>query len=87
MGGKLLREADKVAGDILKDFREILIFIGRLLLVATFVEDGYRMWHQWKEGVKNDNFKYFYEHRLRCPLLISTLIISTFPIISTPFFP
>ena len=52
MGGKLLREADKVAGDILKDFREILIFIGRLLLVATFVEDGYRMWHQWKGGEK-----------------------------------
>ena len=60
MGGKLLREADKVAGDILKDFREILIFLGRLLLVATFVEDGYRMWHQWKERLKIKKMRYVF---------------------------
>ena len=60
MGGKLLREADKVAGDILKDFREILIFLGRLLLVATFVEDGYRMWHQWKERLKIKYLRYVF---------------------------
>ena len=45
------READKVAGDILSDFRPGIIFIGRLLLLATFVEDGFRMWHQWEEHV------------------------------------
>ena len=45
---KFLREADKVAGDILTDFRDVLIFFGRILLVSTFVEDGYRMWHQWQ---------------------------------------
>ena len=42
------READKVAGDILKDFRGAIIFLGRLLLLSTFVEDGFRMWHQWE---------------------------------------
>ena len=42
------KEADKVAGDILKDFRPALIFIGRFLLLGTFVEDGFRMWHQWE---------------------------------------
>lgn len=46
------READKVAGDILKDFRGGIIFIGRFLLLATFVEDGFRMWHQWEEHVQ-----------------------------------
>lgn len=45
------READKVAGDILSDFRPGIIFVGRLLLLATFVEDGFRMWHQWEEHV------------------------------------
>ena len=45
------READKVAGDILQDFRPGIIFIGRLLLLSTFIEDGFRMWHQWEEHV------------------------------------
>ena len=48
------READKVAGDILKDFRGGIIFIGRFLLLATFVEDGFRMWHQWEGTVPTD---------------------------------
>jgi uncharacterized membrane protein YphA (DoxX/SURF4 family) len=43
----ILSELDKVAGDVLKDTRDILIFIGRLLLISTFIEDGFRMWHQW----------------------------------------
>ena len=43
----ILSELDKVAGDILKDTRDILIFFGRLLLISTFIEDGFRMWHQW----------------------------------------
>ena len=42
-------EADNVAGDILKDFREGIIFIGRILLVSTFIEDAIRMWHQWQD--------------------------------------
>jgi len=45
----ILSELDKVAGDVLKDTRDILIFIGRLLLISTFIEDGFRMWHQRTE--------------------------------------
>ena len=52
------READKVAGDILKDFRGAIIFLGRLLLLSTFVEDGFRMWHQW-EGKFILHFTFF----------------------------
>ena len=49
MVGKFIKEADNVAGDILKDFREGLIFVGRALLVSTFIEDALRMWHQWHD--------------------------------------
>ena len=37
---KFIKEADNVAGDILKDFRDPLIAVGRVLLVSTFIEDG-----------------------------------------------
>ena len=62
---KFIKEADNVAGDILKDFRDPLIAVGRVLLVSTFIEDGkpienghfclpflilaIRMWHQWQD--------------------------------------
>ena len=49
MVGKFIKEADNVAGDILKDFREGLIMVGRVLLVSTFIEDAIRMWHQWHD--------------------------------------
>lgn len=38
-----------MAGDILKDFREAVIMVGRVLLVSTFIEDAVRMWHQWHD--------------------------------------
>ena len=37
---KFIKEADNVAGGILKDFRDPLIAVGRVLLVSTFIEDG-----------------------------------------------
>merc|ERR1712147_25485 len=46
---KFIKEADNVAGDILKDFRDPLIAVGRVLLVSTFIEDAIRMWHQWQD--------------------------------------
>jgi len=49
MGGSFIKEADNVAKDILKDFREGIIWVGRLFLVSTFIEDGIRMWHQWHD--------------------------------------
>ena len=49
MVSRFIKEADNVAGDILKDFREAVIMVGRVLLVSTFIEDAVRMWHQWHD--------------------------------------
>ena len=56
----ILSELDKVAGDILKDTRDILIFIGRLLLISTFIEDGFRMWHQWTGKLRKKGWRYIF---------------------------
>eukprot|EP01137_Pigoraptor_chileana_P032337 Opistho-2@21557 len=49
-----LNNAEVVADDFIRGSRKYLPTLGRLLLVATFIEDGLRMWFQW-----NDQAGYF----------------------------
>ena len=46
---ELISKAEDVAENFLRHSKFILPTLGRLCLVSTFIEDGFRMWFQWNE--------------------------------------
>lgn len=46
---EFISKAEDLAEDVLRHSKFILPSLGRLCLVSTFIEDGFRMWSQWTE--------------------------------------
>lgn len=66
---KALSQADDVADRILRHTKHYLPHIARLCLIATFLEDGLRMWFQWHEQ------KAYISHTWRCGEFLAHLFV------------
>lgn len=49
MSAELIKKLEDYSDTVLRKTKDYLPFLSRLCLVATFMEDGVRMWYQWKE--------------------------------------
>lgn len=66
---RLTNRAELFADKITRQSRTILLTLGRLFLVSTFIEDGIRMWTQW-----NDQRDYV-AHHWQVYMFVGTLFV------------
>lgn len=66
---RFTNKAEVIADGLIKQSRVILPTLGRLFLVSTFIEDGFRMWFQWSD--QRDYISYHWD----LPVFVGTLFV------------
>lgn len=85
MSGDIIKKLEEYSDSVLRKTKDYLPFLSRLCLVATFLEDGCRMWYQWKEQANYINHHWgsgyiiahsFVIYNLFCQLIPSGLVLA-----------
>ena len=66
---QVISRADDVADTVLRRSKHYLPHVARLLLIATFLEDGMRMWFQWDEQ------REYFDSTWRCGSVLAALFV------------
>ena len=66
---ELIQKAEDLADQVLRQSKHILPHLARFCLVATFFEDGIRMWFQWSEQ------RDYIDHQWGCGWVLGTMFV------------
>ncbi|KAG6801905.1 surfeit locus protein 4 [Apis mellifera caucasica] len=66
---ELISKAEEIADQVIRNGKHILPTLARLCLIATFLEDGLRMWFQWSEQ------KEFMNNSWHCGSFLATVFV------------
>ncbi|XP_043518796.1 surfeit locus protein 4 homolog [Frieseomelitta varia] len=66
---EVVSKAEEIADQVIRNGKHILPTLARLCLIATFLEDGLRMWFQWSEQ------KEFMNNTWHCGAFLATIFV------------
>ncbi|XP_017887248.1 surfeit locus protein 4 homolog isoform X1 [Ceratina calcarata] len=66
---EVISKAEEIADQVIRNGKHILPTLARLCLIATFLEDGLRMWFQWVEQ------KEFINNSWNCGTFLATMFV------------
>ncbi|XP_017789440.1 PREDICTED: surfeit locus protein 4 homolog [Habropoda laboriosa] len=66
---EVISKAEEIADQVIRNGKHILPTLARLCLIATFLEDGLRMWFQWSEQ------KEFMNNSWHCGTFLATMFV------------
>ncbi|XP_050579196.1 surfeit locus protein 4 homolog [Bombus affinis] len=66
---EVISKAEEIADQVIRNGKHILPTLARLCLIATFLEDGLRMWFQWSEQ------KDFMNNSWHCGTFLATMFV------------
>ncbi|XP_053988250.1 surfeit locus protein 4 homolog [Hylaeus anthracinus] len=66
---EVISKAEEIADQVIRNGKHILPTLARLCLIATFLEDGLRMWFQWSEQ------KEFIANSWNCGTFLATTFV------------